>query len=535
MNTILSDANTYKLLNKDPTKSFEKISNTHIKELLKLNIIDSEQCYKFLSSNSITPRIYGLVKIHKPDYNICPIVSYVGSPLYKLSSVCAGFLNSVLTESKFAVKNSYDFVNKVKNINIPDNYRLVSLDVQSLFTNITSSLIEKALIDCIQTAPAHTISVINDFILPIIKFIMNSTYFTYCDKLYTQTRVCSMGSPISPILAHICMEFVIDQACKNLHFDIPFLVIFVDDILMAVPECEVTNTLQVFNSIDSNIVFTHEIEYDESITYLDTLIIRSQNALLTRWHRKSWASNRMLHFKSFHCMSHKMASLLSLKHRIFTLSHLNFTTDNLKIFFAIAMNSGYPNGLINRCLNTRSKNDATYCPTQIVSDLITIPTRKFYKFPFLRGLSNKIKMILKKEGIDLALYTVNNLYSLYSNLKQKIDRNDVSQIVYKIPCSDCNKCYIGTTKNKLQARIKQHQYDCRQANSHKLNRTALAYHHFNEGHTFEFGDTKILDIETNYRKRLISEMLHIKRTPLCVNFKTDTKDLSIIYTGLFHL
>ena len=43
----------------------------------------SESLYFSLrSTNAITPRIYGLVKIHKPDMPLRPIVSIVGSATY---------------------------------------------------------------------------------------------------------------------------------------------------------------------------------------------------------------------------------------------------------------------------------------------------------------------------------------------------------------------------------------------------------------------------------------------------------------------
>ena len=32
-----------------------------------------------------------------------------------------------------------------------------------------------------------------------------------------------------------------------------------------------------------------------------------------------------------------------------------------------------------------------------------------------------------------------------------------NNIIYKIPCTDCNKTYIRQTSNRLDVRIKQHQ------------------------------------------------------------------------------
>lgn len=107
---------------------------------------------------------------------------------------------------------------------------------------------------------------------------------------------------------------------------------------------------------------------------------------------------------------------------------------------------------------------------------------------------------------------------------------DKSNVVYSIPCINCNKCYIGITKNKLNKRTKQHIYDCK---SFKKESTALSKHHFDTGHNFAFDRVKILANEVNYKKRTILEMLYINRfKEKTVNFRTDTSHLSNIYSHL---
>ena len=156
----------------------------------------------------------------------------------------------------------------------------------------------------------------------------------------------------------------------------------------------------------------------------------------------------------------------------------------------------------------------------------------YYKFPFIKGLTTQIKSILGKVNINLSLYSITKISSLYSQLKQPQHKPDKSNVVYKIPCGQCDKCYIGTTKNKLGVRIKQHINDCRIVNAHKPNRTALSSHHFSTEHTFNFDDVKVLDTEGNARKRFLSESLYIKLHENSINFKSDTQYLSTIYSGL---
>jgi len=44
----------------------------------------------------------------------------------------------------------------------------------------------------------------------------------------------------------------------------------------------------------------------------------------------------------------------------------------------------------------------------------------------------------------------------------------------------------------------------------------------NNNHRIDWNNTKIIDNETNYNRRLISESIHIKRHTHSINKKTDT-------------
>ena len=53
------------------------------------------------------------------------------------------------------------------------------------------------------------------------------------------------------------------------------------------------------------------------------------------------------------------------------------------------------------------------------------------------------------------------------------------------------------------------------------------------GHKFNFDNTRILEIEVNTNKRLMLEMIHIKKKlALCVNKRQDINNLSALYCNL---
>ena len=118
--------------------------------------------------------------------------------------------------------------------------------------------------------------------------------------------------------------------------------------------------------------------------------------------------------------------------------------------------------------------------------------------------SSKIK---NNNNNEIALSNFNTLseQKIFTGLKDKIKKEKNSNLIYKIPCKDCDKCYIGETKQLLQKRLNQHKNDIK---NNKEN-TALAVHANIEKHNFDFEATKILDFENNSKKRKISECIYI--------------------------
>ena len=84
---------------------------------------------------------------------------------------------------------------------------------------------------------------------------------------------------------------------------------------------------------------------------------------------------------------------------------------------------------------------------------------------------------------------------------------------------------MGKTKCALKTRINEHRKN--------NNPEAVVYQHItNFSHEFNWNNVKIIDYESNYKKRLISEMIHIKCDKYKVNKKEDVKFLNSSYVPL---
>lgn len=121
---------------------------------------------------------------------------------------------------------------------------------------------------------------------------------------------------------------------------------------------------------------------------------------------------------------------------------------------------------------------------------------------------------------------------LYTNLKPKTPSELQSNLIYQVNCSQCNKIYIGQTKQLLKNRLNQHKLAISQ---HKKNNTALSNHALENFHTFDFKNTKIIHKENNISKRLFLEMCYIKNNDKTINYQTDIENLSVVYNDILKI
>lgn len=104
--------------------------------------------------------------------------------------------------------------------------------------------------------------------------------------------------------------------------------------------------------------------------------------------------------------------------------------------------------------------------------------------------------------------------------------------MYKIDCDKCDASYVGQTDRKLIIRINEYK---KQINKTTTNKSVITEYRLNFNHEFKWDEVKILDKEACYNKRLISEMLYIKRQRNGINLQTDTADCFLdIYNELIN-
>ena len=145
--------------------------------------------------------------------------------------------------------------------------------------------------------------------------------------------------------------------------------------------------------------------------------------------------------------------------------------------------------------------------------------------PYCNNFYEQCSFIFKKYKINVLPKINKSLQSVIHLGKDPIDKSDLTGVVYKFRCNLCPASYVGQTKRSLSARINEHK-SCRIDNS------VVSSHILEFNHDFDWKNVKILDIEPDYFKRSLSEMLFINSDKNNINLKEDVSKLNRIYSSL---
>jgi len=106
-----------------------------------------------------------------------------------------------------------------------------------------------------------------------------------------------------------------------------------------------------------------------------------------------------------------------------------------------------------------------------------------------------------------------------------------NNVIYKLECNNCEATYVGQTKRQLRTRIKEHK------NNIKLDQSkhsVISEHIIKFNHSIDWENTKILDRESKFYKRITSEMIHIKEQKVSLNLNSDTELLDGSYFDILN-
>lgn len=171
----------------------------------------------------------------------------------------------------------------------------------------------------------------------------------------------------------------------------------------------------------------------------------------------------------------------------------------------------------------------------------------YLPMPYIPMLTDKVIKLLRRNysNVTVATKQYSVVGQIHTKVKDPENKGEKSNIIYEIPCSNCNSCYIGMTTNKLNTRLSGHRStvnklrQIKTSNTNtptKLNelkqKTALIAHCIDTQHEFDFSNTKIID--RSYRSHTLEflEMCYIKSNSQAVNKKVDIDGLNSAYAAI---
>lgn len=424
-----------------------------------LDILESLQHNKTLHESQVEylkppdqPRnrmFYLLPKIHKPKEKWLkgqippgrPIVSDCSSDTYNISELIDHYLKPVSNLHPSYLKDTPDFISKIRNIKIPTHSLLITLDVDALYTNIDNTNGLKAV--------EQTFNKYNDpsrpttQILELLKISLENNDFTFNNDWYLQTWGTAMGKKFAPEYADIFMANWESGALSKCPLQPLIYLRFLDDIFIIWPHSrsDFDTFFNILNTHMDTVKLKATID-SQTIDFLDVTIYKGQtfkqtNCLDTKVYFKPTDTHQLLHKASYH-PKHTFSGIIK---------------SQILRFYRI-------------CSNQKDFKSAT-------STLFSALIPRGYSKRFLRKITIETLQTLEPPKIQRIRPICSNRCTLchqfvnpYFEIKipgqppiptpSELNCNSTN-IIYCISCNYCQKLYIGQTSRSLRHRTIEHR------------------------------------------------------------------------------
>ena len=499
----------------DPTKSLLTKFQRTLSKMRKENKFTNSEYFDIYPSDAIPPRMYGMIKAHKPTKNfpMRAVVSTVGTVAHGTSKMLVDLIQPTLDKNTTRLKNSSSFVNEAKTWNIDNSEVQVSYDVVALYPSVPISKAVDAIMEIVQAdyddVKKRTRLTLDDIRI-LIQLCLSKCYFLYNDSIYEIADAGPIGLSLMVIMAEAYLQFI-EQKALNIAVGKQLQPLtyrrYVDDAHARFQAIKQANDfLSILNSQDPRVQYTMETEdSNKNLGYLDLnvrndysgsydfSVFRKEAITNVQIKPNSCINPRISEgvFKGFVARAHRLCSPKNLKNEMEFLVDV-FTENghersNLE---AIARNYVLPE---NRA-NQSSSSD----PSE--------PKQRFVKIPWIPKIGPKLRRIFKSHDIKTVFTSGPNLKTLLCNNKSKLPADSYAG-VYKLNCS-CGYKYVGETKKKVSTRIGEHQNDILKEN---WKATGACEHARDCNGSFKWDEKVTIAQETNYRRRKIRESLEMKK------------------------
>ena len=498
-------------LQKDPTKSilckFQKLLSSINKEL-KLPYRQYMQIYP---SDAVPPRLYGVIKAHKPakNYPARTIVSTIGSPAYKVSKHLTKVIQPTLVNNT-TIKNSTEFVKEAKSWKISPREVQVSFDVVAMYPSIPIKKAIAVIMDKL-TADYDSVKTRTQFKLEHIKSLLElcleHSYFLWNNEIRKLVDSGPIGLSLMVVVAEGFLQSIeekaftiarlpVNAACPITHKR------YVDDSHDRFStKRKSKKVLGIINSIEQKVQFTAEYEDEnQTLHYLDTATTNNRKGSYDfNVYRKDAITNVQIKPDSCHDEEIKYGVFKGFVHRAKMICSEKHLKDELELLVSMFVENGYKEKPLRNIIKDYQPNPGVVREQK--------EEKKFVSLPFVSTISKKLKTVFRKAGFTTRFKSGRNLSSiLTSRNKQQLPPNSYPG-VYRVPCK-CKGRYIGHTGKQTQTRGTQHEKAVFKGN---YKDSALSEHTNTCQAGIDWENFVTISTEPHYYKRAVREALEIQR------------------------
>ena len=450
-----------------------------------------------------------------------PKVSACETSTYNLAKYLTKILKVYIGHTSSFVKDSKDLMDKLQSINLQDNEELVYFDVSALFTSIP---VNQALDVINELIIQHQTNMdlkykvckvwyeVADHLrqgrcMALLKVVLNNCVFSFQGKFYQQFHGAAMGSPCSPVVANINLEYFEKRALGPelpMSFTINTWLRYVDDVLTIVKKGTHDSLLNHLNSIDPNIKFTIEPpNVQGAIPFLDTFPRLFGNKTITSVCRKPTHVDRYLDFNSNHPKSGKCAVVRALSDRAKNVcSSPELFAEEIDHLGKVLKYNNYPKWMIDQ--HGRNSSEGTLIDLETGNE---VKKSIFISAPYFPGLSESFKQLFKYTPVQVCFKGQNTIKLILMHPKDKVDPSLKKDVVYQWSCSkpNCKSSYIGETSRSLCDCVKEH--------SKERSNSAIYQHCSTKDHPLpNIDEFKIIDQEKSQIACEAKEAIHIQKS-----------------------
>ena len=454
----------------DPTDSFVTKIQKKLSGLRKLGRFTDKEYDKMYPSDAIPPRMYGMIKAHKPEkrYPMRFVVSTIGTANYRLSEYLVKICQNTLSKNNTRIKNSQSFVEEAKTWTISPEEVQVSYDVVNLYPSVPIKEATNVLIDQLnedmEDVKMYTKLKIGE-IKELIDLCLSKCYFIWNEEIHEMENKGPIGLSMMVVMAESYLQFLEKRAIDDAIHQQPPISLkthrrYVDDSHSRFREVDdATKFKDILNKQDKRIQYTMEVEKEGKIlNYLDVITKNNgQGRYDFDVFRKKAITNVQVKPNSSHDPKVLQGIFKGFVHRAHKICSEQFLNKELDFLVNIFVENGYNEKMLRKSIDEVGKKIRTpdEDPTEQVDDGTALPT---ITLPWIPVVSPKLRKVFRKAGYKVSFKANPNLQAILTK-KNKVKLPPNSQPgIYRIPCG-CQKVnpYIGKTKLKTSTRIGQHE------------------------------------------------------------------------------